>query len=89
MKPFLDESVFYFSKMTHKHREEHHRKRTPSTGSKMPEHKTEDYDSGKPDLMPQLHTVLCRQISSTRCFLREENELYSRDSPRLDHHRRL
>ena len=34
MKPFWDESVFYLPLMTHQHREKHHSKRAPSTGSK-------------------------------------------------------
>ena len=39
--------------------------------------------------MPYLCTILCRQIASTKWFLRKENELYSRDSRRLVPHRRL
>ena len=63
--------------------------RTPSTSSILPEHMTTDYDSGRQALLPQLKTILCRQIAPTEWFLKQGNELYSRDSRRLVPHRRL
>ena len=62
--------------------------RTPSSGSIQPEHRIKNYDSGRQGLMPWLCTTLCQQIASTKWFLKEENELYWKDSRRPDLRRR-
>ena len=40
--------------------------RKPPVGTNLPEHKTKDHSSGKPDPMPQFFSALCRQIASTK-----------------------
>ena len=42
-----------------------HRIRTRFSGSVCTEHRTMGYDSGRHDLLPFLHAVLCRQIAYT------------------------
>ena len=62
--------------------------RTPLAGSTWPGHKKRDCSFGRQGLTPLMFTIQWWPIASNKWYPREEIQLETRDSPRLDQPRR-